>query len=253
MRVRERISQNGPTPRTWNVKPPPCIRRSALISRSDARRAPQAWACRPKTSGVLAERFDWDMKALVRSKRQQGERLPEALESFRADEEASAEVAEPAHADSSDDEETADRRAAILNREVQIGQRVTDFLDANERAGGHTLAVHVGQGTEFLESRAKSLSTGEASAFFDRVHAEAALSKTLSDHEWSNAIDSWLEGNRPDSKRLVIRANVSDAVGIVVDKSGEVHPPSRMLVVLRRVDDSYRIHTAYLDRNRDDT
>lgn len=210
---------------------------------------------------LLGQRFDWDMKAFVESKRARGEKLPEALESFGLSEGASRSASsyvadlqnsasENRVAERSDalgEDENPARRAAVVNREVQIGRRVADFLDANELAGGHTLDRHVGREVDYLVSRAMSQSRGKASAFYDRNRAEAAISHALSDPTWSKAIDSWLAGKTRNKERLVISADVTEPAGLVAFKNGETHASSRLRALLIRTDHGFRIHTAYLN------
>lgn len=122
-------------------------------------------------------------------------------------------------------------------------------LDAEERAGGHTLALHVGKSETWLLDR---LSAGprpdSVSSFLDQLEAEAAVTLVLD--VYAGRIAEWLSGEV--ERKLVLIHRMPHPVGLLVTRSGEGVPPAAAVcVVLQRLPRhrrGYVVRTAFPKR-----
>lgn len=112
-------------------------------------------------------------------------------------------------------------------------------LEAQERAGGHTIARHVGLSRAELKAR----NTKIASTFFDLEKAESATASNLLRHEVD--IARWLEGTKP---KLTISMSAGEPIGVsYLARSGEFVEARRVVTVLQRANNArgFTIFTSF--------
>ena len=117
-------------------------------------------------------------------------------------------------------------------------------LDADERAGGHTLARHVGRSDADLARRLdRERSINAASTFADRATAERVVGATLEREK--RRIAAWLD-RRGRDLALDYRGDPGVTVGrVLLRGEASPRPATDARIVLRRDGDSYYVLTAY--------
>lgn len=117
-------------------------------------------------------------------------------------------------------------------------------LGVDDRAGGHTLARHVGKSdAELAERLRRERSIGAASTFDDRATAERVVGATL--EREARRIAAWLE-RRGEDLALDYRGVAGEPVGRVLLRGARAPiAAADARVVLRRRGDGYYVLTAY--------
>jgi len=117
-------------------------------------------------------------------------------------------------------------------------------LGADDRAGGHTLARHVGRSdAELAERLRRERSINAASTFSDRATAERVVGATL--EREAGRIAAWLE-RRGGDLALDYRGVAGEPVGRVLLRGARAPVAAAdARVVLRRRGDGYYVLTAY--------
>jgi hypothetical protein len=120
-------------------------------------------------------------------------------------------------------------------------------LSADEAAGGHTLARHVGRSdAELAERLARESSLAAASSFEDRATAERAVGAVLAAER--ERIDAWLNRRR-DETLAISWSGGGDPVGRLLERgAASAQPVKGARVVLRRRGAGYFVLTAYPER-----
>lgn len=117
-------------------------------------------------------------------------------------------------------------------------------LAADEAAGGHTLARHVGKDDAALARRlAREPNLAAASTFLDRNRAERAVAAALEGER--RRVETWARGR--GGKSLVLRwRGDGEVVGRVLERGAASSVPAEgARVVLRREGDGWFVLTAY--------
>jgi hypothetical protein len=133
-----------------------------------------------------------------------------------------------------------------------IGADASQLTDINasrlrrweETSPSHTISRHVGRSVEQLRRRVDRYHMTEASSFTDVDTAASAITQVLREHQ--AALRAWLADG---GNQIALEARMSDTVGTVVRRSGEVLSGSGVRVVLRRAEqdsEGFRIHTAFV-------
>lgn len=111
-------------------------------------------------------------------------------------------------------------------------------LAASERAGGHTIARHVGLTDEELVARGLPV----ASTFPDLTTAETTTAHNIAVNQAE--VEAWLHGSR---RALEIRASVDGSLGrVYVRATHSFVAPRQVLTMLKRDGNSYYTWTSYL-------
>jgi len=119
-------------------------------------------------------------------------------------------------------------------------------LAADEAAGGHTLARHVGRTDRQLAARLRrEPSIGAASTFVDRQTAERAVAVTLERHR--ARIERWLAGRSGADLALELRGGAGEALGRVLLRGTRepVAATGARVVLRRRGEGGFFVLTAY--------
>lgn len=120
-------------------------------------------------------------------------------------------------------------------------------LAAHERAGGHTLARHVGKTEADLRERlSEQADISAASTFYNRDIAETVIAAALAAHQ--RKIDNWLK-NSGDSRMPPLEYRYTERVGISLRRgSSSIQHVSSIRIILQRDREmplGYLIITAY--------
>lgn len=119
-------------------------------------------------------------------------------------------------------------------------------LAADEAAGGHTLARHVGLTDRQLAERLRrEPSIGAASTFVDRQSAERAVAATLERHR--ARIERWLAGRSGADLALELRDAAAGPLGRVLLRGARepVAATGARVVLRRRGEGGFFVLTAY--------
>ena len=120
-------------------------------------------------------------------------------------------------------------------------------LSADEAAGGHTLARHVGRSdAELAERLALESSLAAASSFEDRATAERTVGAALAAER--DRVDAWLRRERGETLAISSRGGTAP-VGRLLERGATTSEPvTGARVVLRRRGAGYFVLTAYPER-----
>jgi hypothetical protein len=142
----------------------------------------------------------------------------------------------------------------LLLANVSLGAARAGTIDltAEETAGGHTIARHVGKTeAELRERLAREPHIPAASSFRSLEDAERFVSAALRAKD--RVIRRWLEFARP-GERFPVYYRADEVVGYGIPRATAVlEPMSRVLVVLRKTDRAerpYIVLTAYPEPER---
>lgn len=120
------------------------------------------------------------------------------------------------------------------------------WLDAHEHSKrGHTKARHIGKTDDELRERfVKEKYLKESSTYVDQKTAERAISRAIRDNR--DEFERWVRD--PTDEKFEFEGLVDKGIGRVMDKSGTIHPPSRIRVVLikdENMDNGVRLLTSF--------
>ncbi|QPF72254.1 hypothetical protein G8A07_04460 [Roseateles sp. DAIF2] len=115
-------------------------------------------------------------------------------------------------------------------------------LAAEEAAGGHTILKHVGQTEVQLRTRlATQTRIPAASTFRTLAEAERHVSAAMKAHR--TAIEAWAKTSTVGGRPLTVTYQASTSVGQgVVRATGQLQQMSKLVVVLRRVQQQNRVY-----------
>lgn len=137
-------------------------------------------------------------------------------------------------------------------REVRPGRDIKGRdLDLDERAGGHTLARHVGRTDQQLRDRLRNEpNISAASTYTDRATAERVVAQALD--EAQSKVEQW-ERRRGNKPNLTLNVHVDDEapIGRSLSRRGKAAVPCHdALVVLRARSDGFYVLTSYPETRR---
>jgi hypothetical protein len=122
-------------------------------------------------------------------------------------------------------------------------------LAADESAGGHTLARHVGRSDAELAARlAAEPGLAAASAFTDRPTAERAVAAALAAER--RRVDDWRARGRGETLAIAWRGDGAPVGRLLERGAPRAEEVSGVRVVLRRDSESFFVLTAYPERPR---
>lgn len=122
-------------------------------------------------------------------------------------------------------------------------------LSADEAAGGHTLARHVGRSdAELAERLERESGLAAASSFDDRAGAERAVGSALGAER--ARIDAWLRRDRSEILTLSWRGGATPVGRLLARGAARSERVRGARVVLRRRDAGFFVLTAYPESPR---